>query len=72
MRVLDMSKVCASITKHCSVCNKLFILAPQHMYKTYDNRSNVQYQCSYSHYREAGGDKGVYGQQQPRKSRKNK
>ncbi len=68
-----MSKVCANITKHCSVCNKLFIIAPQHIYKTSNHGRNIKYQCSYSHYREAGGDSGVYGQQQPRKkSRKKK
>ena len=72
MRVLDMSKVYSSYEKHCSVCNKLFLIAPQHMYKTSDARSNVHYQCSYSHYREAGGDSGVYGHQQLRKPRAKK
>lgn len=40
----------------CSVCGKHFNRAPQHMY-----RARGKIQCSYTCYRKAGGDSGVYG-----------
>ena len=46
----------ASEMADCSVCGKSFIPAPQHMY-----RAKGKIQCSYTCYRKAGGDSGVYG-----------
>lgn len=44
----------------CSVCGKVFLRAYQHMYKreTLKNGWITEYQCSYSHYVQAGGDGG--------------
>lgn len=45
----------------CSVCGKLFIPAPEHLYRTTDKRTNrTKWQCKYTCWKKAGGDKG-YG-----------
>lgn len=45
------------ITKICKRCGKMFIPAPQHLYKIQkDGKSN--YYCSYNCWRKDGGDNG--------------
>lgn len=42
--------------RKCSICGKEFIPAAMHMYKTKNRRGLTELQCSYTCYREAGGD----------------
>lgn len=44
--------------KKCSVCKKLFVPAPLHMYKTKNKNGGIKMQCCYTCYRQAGGDNG--------------
>lgn len=51
-------------TKECKICGKKFIANPNWMYKihkgkTKKEKSKLNYYCSYTCYRKAGGDGGV-------------